>query len=231
MRALYRHIESRRGLRLALMPKMTQVAYAKLIGVTPQYVNKLVSQGKIKRVGKLIDSAQANAAIKAFQRAGRLVQPRRAQAAHSDAGHRSAKRAAAAPKAEKQPRYSATRSITEARAEREHYQALAAKLDYETATGKLLPRDQVLAAERQKNENIRTMLRQMPRSLAPMLARLSGPAEVERALREEIDVLLARLADDPLGMKTEAVEVAPPVEVVEAPPIAPLPPQSLEASL
>jgi hypothetical protein len=101
-------------------------------------------------------------------------------------------------------RNSATRSLTAARAEREHYQAQMAKLDYEKASGSLLPRDQVLEAERRKNANIRAKFRQLARSLAPRVSRVASPAEVEHLLLSEIDLVLGQLAMNPLGKKSAA---------------------------
>ena len=188
------------------MPLMTQKAYAKRKGVSPQYVNKLVGQGKIKRVGRKIDSRQANAVIKAFQRPGRVPPAKRSR---SKPAQPKAPGAAGALK----PRPSATRNLTEARAEKEHYGALAAKLDYERAAGALLPRPEVLDLERRKNANIRTLLRRLPRSVAPLLARAGGPAEIEKLLLSEIDLILGQLAHNPLGMHDEA---APPVAELSA---------------
>jgi hypothetical protein len=50
------------------VPLLSQKDYARRRGVTPQYVNKLVRQGKILLVGKKVDIKQADAAIKAFSR-------------------------------------------------------------------------------------------------------------------------------------------------------------------
>jgi uncharacterized protein with PIN domain len=201
------------------MPLMSQKSYAEKVGVSPQYVNKLVSQGKILKVGKLIDSRQADKAIKAFARSGRVIAATRstkAPARNSNPRSASGKRAPTISVV----RDSASKSLTASRAEREHYQAQSAKLDYEQRIGSLLPAEEVLAAERRKNETIRTMLRRLPRSLAPSLARITDPGEVEQRLGEEIDGLLDRLSRDPLGMSETLPIAAPePAAISEALPI------------
>ena len=205
------------------MPLMSQKAYAERKGVSPQYVNKLVGQGKILRVGRSIDSKQADQAIKAFARAGRVVAGRGGK-------HTTRTRRPAQPKAERGPRHSATRSLTEARAVREHYQAELAKLDYLKTSGELLPKSDVLEAERRKNANLRASFRRIARSLAPELARAVTPADAEKILLGEIDVILEQLAKDPLGLRQESVEPAAAAEVV-VPPMASMTVPVVEASL
>jgi hypothetical protein len=193
---------------------VTQKEYARRRRCTPQYINKLVHTGKIVLVNGRVDVKKADAALQAWQRHGRSKPGKSISAIAKAKPHRSPKPAQTA-KAK-----SATRSLTEARAEREHYAALAAKLDYEKATGELLPRDQVLEAERRKNANIRTRFRRLARSLAPVLAQTSSPGEVERVLLEEIDYQLRELASDPLGLAVEVPVVQAPAEIIQ-PPAAP----------
>lgn len=196
------------------MTLITQKEYARRIKRTPQYVNKLVKQGKITLRRGLVDSRQADAARKAWARAGNDV----------ETAHRSTKKAkkAKAPGRKASPaKYanasrppSATGTLTQARAKREQALAEMAELDLKKALGELLPRDQVLAAEQKKNERIRTRFRRLPRMIAPMLAREMAPTEVEQILREEVDLLLGELAADPLGLKEDAPLA---VEVVQTP--------------
>jgi hypothetical protein len=204
------------------MPLMTQKAYAARVGVTPQYIGKLVAERKIVKVGKLIDSKQADQARKAWARAGRVLPAKRS--VKRESRPKGACKPAASETVVHQPRNSATRSLTEARAQREHFGALTAELEYKRASGSLLPRDQVLEAERRKNTNIRTSFRRLARSLAPLLARAGSPAEAETILLSEIDLVLAQLARDPLGAHETAHEavapnpepIAPPAYVIQA---------------
>jgi hypothetical protein len=190
------------------MALMTQKAYAALKGFTPQYVNKLVGQGKIALVGKKVDPKQADAAIKAHSRAGRIVMPKR-KAGKKVKDTKPAKKREIRVRTEPQPKApkpdSATKSLTASRAQTEKYKALTAEREYELLVGKLLPKEQVLEAERRKNANIRSKFRRLARSLAPMLSRASSPAEVEQVMLQEIDLVLLQLSQDPLGMAEEAL--------------------------
>ncbi|MCU1285913.1 MAG: hypothetical protein JWO13_2263 [Acidobacteriales bacterium] len=194
------------------MALMTQKEYAAKKKVSAQYINKLVTQGKIALVGKKVESKQADAAIAATKRHGRLIQPKRSA---SKASKKTAVRIRK-EKAPKPPKVdSATRKAAASRADREFWEAKTAQRKYEQMTGLLLPRDQVLEAERMKNSNIRSKLRALPRELALALSTATTPAEAEKLLLDEIDALLDRLAKDPLGMEEAARPVAPLEDIPE----------------
>lgn len=172
---------------------VTQKDYAKRRGVTAQYINKLVTQGKIRKgPGGKIDPRQADAAIRAYSRAGKVIKPTRPKK----------------DKAEKAPKPdSATRSLTKFRAQNEEYKAKTAELEFKKLNGELLPRSEVLLAEQRKNENIRKKFRALPRTIAKLVADASTPAHAEEILRQEIDRLLDELAKDPLGLAEQAAAV------------------------
>lgn len=214
------------------MPKMTQAEYAERKGVSPQYVNKLVKQGKIRKVGRFIDSKQADAAIKAFSRSGRVVPAQRKRTAKARPSAKTSSRRSShrslpthsAPELPPTPslpgraRGDATSSLTANRATREYYEALRAQHEYETSIGKLLPADQVIAAERMKNENISTLFRRMPSSIAPLVAMCTNKAEIEDLLRREIYSILEQLSRDPLGMAAREEQ-----RIAESPNVLPMP--------
>jgi hypothetical protein len=197
---------------------VTQKEYARRRNVTPQYVNKLVRSGRIplEKDGR-INPARADRAREGYRRVSRRSKAEDAEAREQVGGRR-----ARGPELFGDPEsrpgiHSATASLTSIRAAHESYKAKLAKLEYERAIGKLLERDQVLAAERLKNERIRSAFRALPRSLAPVLARCATAAEAEVLLREELDRVLLRLAEDPLGMQeTAALAVAPATELAPA---------------
>jgi hypothetical protein len=208
------------------MALMTQKAYADRKGVTPQYVNKLVSQGKIRLVGRKVDPKQADAAILAFRRAGRVLQPKRTANAKKKAAKKKAAkvpsrrmRAAldgAAPELVDPNEFrTPTGAITASRAVKEYYQALREKTLHEKDTAKLLPAAEVLEAERKKNATLRMLLASLPRTLAHVLAMTVEPAECEAILSRALDQVREEFAADPLGLKAEAAPPmeAPPVEV------------------
>ena len=202
------------------MALMSQKEYAAKKGVTPQYINKLVNQGKILKVGRQIDSRQADAAIKAYSRPGRVVKGAKSKAKKQAGRH--GKKPQASPRVRviaANPRgESATASLTRYRAMREKAQAERAELELKALLKQLLPANEVREAERQKNANIRTSFRRLARSLAPLLNRASSPAEVEQILLGEIDLVLSELARDPLGVQEAVPEVQ--VEIIP-PPVQP----------
>jgi hypothetical protein len=173
------------------MPRrlVTQAQYAKKIRKSPQYVSKLVSQGKIPREkdGR-IDVARADRARKAWSLKGN--------------SHRSTRKAAAAPVRTAGPggRFQPVpASYNSARTRRELAQAEITELDLRQKKGELLPAAAVLEAERRKNSNLRTRFRRLARSVAAEVSRLTDPVEVEDALLRQIDQVLTELALDPLG--------------------------------
>ena len=192
------------------MTLVTQKEFARRIGVTPQYVNKLVSRGVITLVQGRVNPAKAKAAVAAMSPRG--VGSR--QTAAKKVRRPKVVRRTAAKKADKPP--SATRSYVSAKAEREHWQALSAKLEYEKTVGTLLPAAEVIQAEQRKNANLRMRLRKLARSMAPMLARLTVTFECEQYLLGEVDQVLEELATDPLGLKPDAVQTS-----AQVPPAAP----------
>lgn len=195
------------------MKLLTQKDYARRIGKSAQYVNKLVSTGKIVLRDGRVDPKQADAARKAWARPGAKSNSAKAakkrQARAKKAGTASARQRAAKPRAiaepeTRTPRMSATRSLTSARARAEEAKAEMLELELAKTKRELLPKGEVLEAERWKNANIRTRFRRLARTLAPRMARIASASEAEAVLLEEIDLQLAELAADPLGIVAAA---------------------------
>ena len=185
------------------MPLLTQKAYAKHRRVTPQYINRCVRDGVIVLVKGKVDQTKADRALGARHQ----TKPRRRSVG---SGQRVTGNASGRPS-----RGTATSSLTEGRAKKVHYEALQAELSYKLQTGLLLPKAEVLEAERRKNANIRTRFRRLARGLAPLMARTTNAAEAEAILLAEIDAQLSELAADPLGEVSPAV---PPTPESVAPP-------------
>jgi len=199
------------------MPQLlTQKEYARKIGKSPQYVNKLVRQGKIPTVGTKISPRLADAAIKAWSRPGRVVGKKTPAKA--------AKRATGTPRRE-----SETAKLTKYRALREKAGAERAELELKALTKQLLPAAEVLEAERRKNANVRASFRRLARSLAPLLHRATSPAEVEQLLLGEIDLVLSELARDPLGVSEVLAAAAPVEQELQPPPVPASPPTEVHA--
>jgi hypothetical protein len=171
------------------MPRLNQKQYAKHRGVKPQYISRLVREGRIA-VGRdhLIDAEKADKAL------GPRVK----------AAAKRAPRAAAKPRIKALPRESSTATLTAARARKATADAELAELQVGHERGLLLHKDEVLQAQRQQNANIRTRLRMLPRAFAQQLAAITSPAEIERLALEIIDRELSDLARDPLALQTYA---------------------------
>jgi hypothetical protein len=207
------------------MKLLTQKQYAERRGCRPQYINKLVRGGRIELHDGKINPREADAALASMKRVGRVVPAKRATQKPAKAKKSAAKKqqrrhspgrpvsqppAAAALEQANDPKPgSATARLTQSRARGEHYKAELARIEFERMSRILIPADEVLKAEQQKNANVRTRFRRLARSVAPLLARLTQPAEIELTLGEEIDRLLRELAADPLGMQPEPEPPAP----------------------
>jgi hypothetical protein len=200
---------------------MTQKQYARHRGVTPQYVNKLVLQGKIElnRDGR-IDPKKADAVLQAWARPGAKTTKRKAAA--KKAGKASAKSRAKKPR-KKQPeasetaprRGSATGQLTAWRAKEIEMKAKLAEIDLQLRTREALPRAEVVTSLQLVFKNFQTALRRLARALPP---RLHGHvfAKQEEILLEDFDVLLRELDRDPLGLS--AFAVTEPMPVMSVPP-------------
>jgi hypothetical protein len=204
------------------MALMTQKAYAERKGVTPQYVNKLVSQGKIRLVGRKVDPKQADAVIKAYKRSGRVIPAKRAK--KKAAAKKTARRVKQArveramgapePSLPGTQRGDATSSLTANRATKEYYEAQQARLDYEKSVGKYLPAIEVLEAERRKNATFCSFLDAVPRAYATQVAN-RDVAECEAVLRRMVSQVREECSLDPLLLRAEAAAPteAPAVEI------------------
>ena len=194
------------------MGLVTQKEYARRRGLTPQYVNKLVRQERIKLKGGLVDPVQADQA-----RAPRYAMTSRPKAQRGSNAHGGGRPARDPGPAEAgAPRPSATMSLTSARAAGAGYQARLLKLEFEKLSGQLLPAAEVLEAERRKNANFRLRLRGLAPSLAPAVNAAATTAECNRLLLEAFEHLLRELEQDPLGTNgTTALPPEPPAAVVQ----------------
>ncbi len=157
--------------------RVTKAQYARHRGCKPQYVSRLVREGRIKvgRDGK-IDQARADAEL-----------------------GRKARKPKAAP-APKPHAPSSTGSLTAARARKADADAKIAELEYQERSRNLIRREEVLALHARVYANVRTRFRRLPRSLAPALAVLTAPAEIEALVLEAVDQALADLAAAPLDL-------------------------------
>lgn len=186
------------------MPEMGIREYARHRGVPHQSVSYAVKTGRIQKNAKgRIDSAQADRDWKAKTDAGRvaagkmggrprqpnptLSQPRRAKASPALPGSE-----AAAPGS---TGHNSSQSYAKSRADREHYNALKAKLEYEEKTRQLLPADQVHEATRTLFRRLRDAVDNLPSRLAAQLAAEPSADAVFNILQDEIHLIFGNFAD------------------------------------
>lgn len=84
--------------------------------------------------------------------------------------------------------------FSDAKDQREHYQAEMARLDYEERCGKLMPAEEVRAVVATAGTGLRARLEMLPDSLAPQLAAVQDEARVKALLAAEIESALAELS-------------------------------------
>jgi hypothetical protein len=84
---------------------------------------------------------------------------------------------------------------TEARAERERYVALLARLKYEERAGGLVRADQVEDARFKEFRAFRDRMQSIPDRVAAIIAGVTDPAEIHKMLSTEIEKALSDFAD------------------------------------
>lgn len=118
---------------------ITQAAYAKLRGVSPPYINKLVKQGVIKLKKGKVDPDLSDRAIKEYADPAR-AEFRKGRSA-LDSGEN---------------------DFAKARTIEKHYKAALAKLEYEEKIGKVVNADEVRARAFERGRKVRDALLNIP---------------------------------------------------------------------
>lgn len=146
------------------MTALTQSAYARLLGVSRSYITKIKAEGRIVMTADdLVDVEASNAKIAATR------DPNRDDVAarHAEARQPAEPAPAAKPPAPETDKVGNTYQA--ARAVKEKYAAMTAKLDYERAAGLMIERAAVEAAVEDVMTTVRQALEQQPHRVAPML--------------------------------------------------------------
>lgn len=185
------------------MTAMSRSAFAARIGVRPSYVTKLGEQGRLVLTADgLVDAEASERLIE--QTAGD-----RPDVADRHAAARGAKKTAgrdadiAAP--EKTPQRPTAQaeaaekigsSLQAARAVKEKYAAMRAKIEYEMLVGDLVPKDDVETALRFVGAAVRSAMEVFPDQITPLVAPTLDMAEVHEILTQSCHEVLRRVADD-----------------------------------
>ena len=164
----------------------TQIEFAQLIGVAKSYVTKLKEQGRLVMTedGKRVDVEASKARIAAT-----------ADPSKPDVSAKWTKPTPPAnPPADDSDDAPASggSKYHDARAAKEHYAALSAKLDYEKAIGKVVNKADVQAVVEDVITQFRQGLENLPYRLAPELVGLDLDG-IRAALKQEVFDSLAKM--------------------------------------
>lgn len=170
--------------------------FARILGVKSRsYI------GELKRDGRLVLTEDGKAVLvpESLQRIQDTRDPSKAGVAARHQANREGQGGGAPPEASAPPSpppagagddwgdTTADRSFSEARARREHYQALQAKRDWEVSMGKLLEADKVVSVISTATVTLRTSLESLPDVLAPQLVGIPDEARARALLAEAIE--------------------------------------------
>jgi transcriptional regulator with XRE-family HTH domain len=183
---------------------VTQTEAAKRLGVSQQSVSKLVRSGKLPTIDGRIPIELAGAVLRERLHPGRSkilknMTPARPPEEHDERLRTTRGVAAQSP-------VDAV-SYSDAKALREHFEGLKAKLEYERRCNDLVERQQVEAVAYRLGRLTRDTLLGLPQRIAVELAAVTDHAEAERLLVAAIRAALddvARLSKDDLAKLLEA---------------------------
>ena len=163
----------------------TQAAFAKLKGWHPSYVSKL------KQAGRLIFTLDGKVNVKASE----ALIADTADPARNDVVARNARKRAEKGRPDNPIYPPDSDSYSKSRAVKEHYNALAAKLEYELANGQVVDVATVRQAGAEAGLALRSALENLPDQLAPLLAPITDEDEMRRMLDDQIEIVLTQIAD------------------------------------
>lgn len=172
------------------MSLSTRADFARLMGVNRSTVTRWAEKGQIVLSGDKID-------VEASQQRLRDTGGARPDVAARHAAERGALPTAPASSAPSPaPDERVGNTYQAARAVKEKYAAMQAKLDYEKAVGNLIPKDDVDQALKAFAASTRARLDTLPDQLAPLLAPVSDMGEIHALLAEHLRLTLDGIADD-----------------------------------
>lgn len=175
------------------MTVVTRSEFARLMGVNKGTVTRWAQGGKLVLASGLVDVEASRQRLADTGGARPDVAERHAEA-------RGAAVPIGRPEAPPAPSDSGSDKIGSsyqaARAVKEKYAALAAKLDYEKSVGNLIPKEDVDAALKAMGASVRARLDVLADQLAPVVAPVVEMDEVHALLAEHFRAVLAGIADD-----------------------------------
>lgn len=166
--------------------ELTRTEFARLRGIKPSYVTQLAKDGRLVLTddGKRVRVAESIARIEATR------DPAKQGVADRHADQRAPQ---AAPPVDREADKIGN-SYQTARAVKERYAALTAKLEYEAAIGKYMLAAEAVAAVADGDTLIRTRLEALPDIIAPRLAAISDEQQIRAVLQDELEIILTDLS-------------------------------------
>ncbi len=183
------------------MALMSQAEFAQHIGKTPGYITQLKDSGRLVMQGRMVDAEASIKLMAETQDPGKIGVAERHQTEREQ-------RALSAAEG-KQPGTStplsagatmddmtgkAGSAYQQARAMKEKYNAMQAKIAYEKEVGLLLVASEVKMAIADGDAIIRNRLESLPDMLAPQLAAESDEQKIRAMLMDQIEYLLGELS-------------------------------------
>lgn len=168
--------------------------FARILGVKrTSYVSQLKSEGRLVLTddGKRVRVAESLARLEAHRDPSKAHVAARHAAARASAnpaqGEGAGEPAAAGEPASDENLAAISPSYADARAKREHYQALESKRAYEVAIGKLMDAGEVASAVSAATTTLRTRLESLPDVLAPQVIGIADEARARALIAESIE--------------------------------------------
>lgn len=164
-----------------LTPELiSQSELARRLGVSRQYIYKLVKQGKLQRVDGKIDFVAATETLKHLADPAR---PRKTKDLPDDPAPAAPSDASRAP------------TFAEAKTMKEVFNAKLARLRFEEESGKLIEKADIEDKARDIAVIVKESLLMIPNKLMEQLAVESDPREIHVMLDREIREILAEMAN------------------------------------
>lgn len=179
------------------MPEfLTKKEFAQRQGWSPSYITKLKDADRLVLVDDgLVDVSASLKRIAETADSNRDDVSRR----HADGRRKKADPPPGVPAKPPDPEDPEIRKVARgfnaARAEKEHYLAQTAKLEYERATCKVVDTATVKQAGATAGTALRAALENLPDQLAPLLAPITDEDDVRKLLDDQIEIVLAQLAE------------------------------------
>ena len=181
------------------MPKsISQAEYARQKGISRQYVNKLVQQGKIPvDADKNINPDIADQVLNATADPARqLNDPEAYDQAGGDHEYESESLVSEDEEVTNTVAATAHTPFAKFRSVREAYQAKLAQLDYEERAGQLLKKAEVERETFDVARQVRDRFLSLPQELAGTLVSMEDEREIKKFLRAKIRDTLMEVADN-----------------------------------